>query len=397
MKKFLSRFLRAFDLRIATERKRGQHKVLEPRIGVSSVRSERFLLAALFLLVYLIFGKLALAQEVSSCVYYFYGDGCLHCANVASVLGDIEEKYPDLKVERFEIWYDRENAELFQEISTAFGVPEPWGVPTVFIGEKYFAGDSPIIAGLEDEILANSTAPCPLSDGNSSPGLGALSLATVIGAALVDSINPCAIAVLLILLSALLLTGERKRALRAGLAFISSIYIAYFLFGLGLFSAIQVSGISDLVYRFVGILAIGIGLLNIKDYFWYGAGGFVMEIPRRWRHTLKDLLYKATSPWAAFLIGFLVVLFELPCTGGPYFFVLGLLAKKLTLAAAVPYLLLYNLFFIAPLLILAFLIYGGLSTVEKAAQWKERNVRILHLIAGIVLVILGVVVSLRLV
>ena len=183
----------------------------------------------------------------------------------------------------------------------------------------------------------------------------------------------------------------------AGLAFTLSIYLAYFLFGLGLFSAIQVSGWADLISRLVGFLAIVIGLLNIKDYFWYGGGGFAMEIPRSWRHTLKDIIYKATSPLGAFLVGFVVVLFGLPCTGGPYFFVLGLLAKSLTLAGAVPYLLLYNVFFVLPLLIIIALVFWGYSTVEKAAEWKERNTRILHLIAGLVLTLLGVLVTLRLV
>ena len=95
-------------------------------------------------------------------------------------------------------------------------------------------------------------------------------MVTVIGAAIVDSINPCAIAVLLILLGALVVSGDKKRALRAGLAFTLSIYIAYFLFGLGLFSALRISGLSFWFYRLIGGLAILIGLANIKDFFWYG-------------------------------------------------------------------------------------------------------------------------------
>ncbi len=153
-------------------------------------------------------------------------------------------------------------------------------MPVVFIG------DTPIIRNIEAKIEEFREYPCPSLQvgsvsgeiGSSSPAekLESLSLLTVVGAAFVDSINPCAIAVLLILMGALLASGDRKRALKAGLGFTASIYIVYFLFGLGLFSAIQISGLSFWFYKFISFLAILIGLFNIKDYFSYGAGGFVI-------------------------------------------------------------------------------------------------------------------------
>lgn len=199
------------------------------------------------------------------------------------------------------------------------------------------------------------------------------------------------------MLAALIASGGKKRAIKAGFAFIISIYIVYFLFGLGLFSALKISGLSYWFYKVVGILAILIGLANIKDFFWYGGGGFVMEIPRRWRPTLKKMLSSVTSPLGAFLMGFVVCFFELPCTGGPYIFVLGLLAEKTTMLLVIPILLLYNLFFVLPLIIITLLMYFGFTTVEKATEWKERNIKILHLIAGLIMLALGIVVVLGLV
>jgi cytochrome c biogenesis protein CcdA len=268
-------------------------------------------------------------------------------------------------------------------------------------------GDTPILKNLENEIKNDSGAKCPRLEeiqatgvtGTVSPleRLKALSLVTVIGAAVVDSINPCAFAVLLILLGALLVSGEKKRALEAGIAFTISIYIVYFLFGLGLFSALQISGLSYWFYKITGVLAILIGLANIKDYFWYGGGGFVMEIPRSWRPLLKKMLSSVTSPLGAFLMGFVVCLFELPCTGGPYIFILGLLAERTTMMAAIPVLLLYNIFFVLPLIAITSLIYLGFASVEKATEWKDRNIRRLHLIAGIIMLVLGLIVILGMV
>ena len=368
----------------------------------------------LFLLLFLLaVGTLFAASVNSTCIYFFYGNGCPHCAQVEPFINEMGAKYPNVEIQKFEIYNNRPNLVLFNKYLYAYGVPESEsGVPTVFIGNKYLAGDGPIIDHLEEEIIANMGAGCPewCSDldkivnssgitGETSPirSISDISLITVIGAALVDSINPCAFAVLIILLGALLATGDKKKALVGGLAFTFSIYISYFLFGLGLFSALQISGLSYWFYKIVGVLAILLGLLNIKDFFWYGGGGFAMEIPKSWRPTLKKMLSAVTSPTGAFLMGFVVCLFELPCTGGPYIFILGLLAETSTMVSAIPILLLYNIFFIIPLLVITFVVYAGLRNVDDMNNWKDKNLRELHLIAGLIMLALGLMVVFNLV
>lgn len=345
----------------------------------------------------------ASAQAGEVCIYEFYGQGCPHCAAVESHLATLEKAYPDLEIQRFEIYNDRENLVLLQKYFDSYDVPQNQrGVPAVFVSDRYLVGDKPIIDNLGNLIEEIGSAECPIINGINGTGEGGGKSAlkaigpefylTIMGAALVDSINPCAIAVLLILMGALLLTANRRRAFTTGISFTISIYIIYFLFGLGLFSALQISGLSYWFYKIVGAIAILIGLANIKDYFWYGGGGFVMEIPRAWRPTLKGLLGKVTSPLGGFLMGFLVCFFELPCTGGPYLFVLGLLAERTTQLAAIPILLLYNLVFILPLIVITLILYFGYSSVEKTNEWKDRNIRMLHLIAGIVMLALGLLV-----
>jgi cytochrome c biogenesis protein CcdA len=215
------------------------------------------------------------------------------------------------------------------------------------------------------------------------------SLAVITIAALVDSINPCAIAVLLILLGSLMATTDKRKVAITGLFFAAGLFVAYFLAGLGLFHALNLISLAKWLHLIVGIMAIIIGLLNIKDFFWYGAGGFITEIPRRWRPTMKNILSKIHSPIPAFLIGFVIIFFELPCTGGPYLFTLGYLAG-IPKVSLIPTLLYYNLIFILPLLIITALIYFGYSNIEKANEWKERNIKILHLVAGIIMLGLGI-------
>ena len=162
--------------------------------------------------------------------------------------------------------------------------------------------------------------------------------------------------------------------------------------GLGLFSVLQASGLSHTFYIIVTVLAVIVGLLNIKDYFWYRKG-LLMEIPLSWRPAMKKIINSATSPLGAFLVGFIVSLFELPCTGGPYIVILGLLAKEVTRATGIIYLLLYNLVFVMPLIMLSIIIYKGISTSEKLEKIRQDKIKILHLIAGILmLVIAGVMI-----
>ncbi len=347
--------------------------------------------------------NIANAQE-PTCIYFFHGEGCIHCAKVEPLISSLEmqSQYP-VDIHKFEIYNNRSNIALLTSLFDSYGIPnENRGVPVIFIGEHYMAGDKPIIDNLQAAIKENPGSDCPEINGQPAIGasgststlerLNSLSIATVIAAAIVDSINPCAIAVLLILLGSLLLSGTKKRALKAGLAFTLSIYIAYLLFGLGLFSALQISGLSFWFYKAIGLLAVLIGMANIKDFFWYVGCGFVMEIPRSWRPKLKSALSSVTSPLGAFIMGFAVCLFELPCTGGPYIVILGLLAERMTMLASIPLLLLYNLFFVLPLVIITSMVYLGFSNVEKATEWKERNIRLLHLISGLIMLALGILI-----
>lgn len=219
--------------------------------------------------------------------------------------------------------------------------------------------------------------------------IDSVSFSVITCAALVDSINPCAIAVLLILLGSLLATKDRRKVFLSGLLFVLGLFIAYFLAGLGLFQALNVSSFAKWLHLFVGALAIVLGLLNIKDFFWYGGGGLVTEIPRSWRPRLKKFLQNLSSPLLAFIGGLVVIVFELPCTGGPYLFTLGYLAS-LPKISLIPILLYYNLVFIFPLIVLLRFFYFGYSSIEKASNWKDRNLKILHLISGIVMLILGI-------
>lgn len=216
-------------------------------------------------------------------------------------------------------------------------------------------------------------------------------LAVVCGAG-VDAINPCEFAILILLMASMLVAepDNRKKALYTGIAFIVGIFIAYFLMGVGLMEFIRkyTLNFSGYFYKIIGALAIIIGLFNIKDYFWYGKG-FLMEVPLSWRPKMKSFIRGVSNPIGGFLIALIISLFLLPCTAGPYVVILGMLAHKVAFAKALIYLVLYNLIFILPMLAIVLLVYYGLSP-ERAENWRQQKLRLLHLIAGAILIGLGI-------
>jgi len=222
-----------------------------------------------------------------------------------------------------------------------------------------------------------------------------LSLGKITLLALADSVNPCAIAVLVMILVAILTQNpdKRKKVLFGGLTFVGAVFIGYLFYGLIITQFFRMFGeflrnSSIYVYKGLAILAMLLGALNIKDFFFYKKGGFATEMPLFMRPKVKRLTEKATSTWGAFIIGFLVTLFLLPCTIGPYIVASGLLAE-LGFLATIPWLLYYNLVFVLPMLIIVFIIYLGFAKVDEISGWKEHNIKKLHLIAGILLLLVG--------
>jgi cytochrome c biogenesis protein CcdA len=172
----------------------------------------------------------------------------------------------------------------------------------------------------------------------------------------------------------------------SGLAYISSVYISYFLIGIGLLSIIQIPFITNYFYLIAGIIALIAGIINVKDFFYYGKG-FSLRIPKKTKKYISEWTKKANIP-AAIVLGFLVSLFEFPCTGEVYLVILALLAQQATHGLAIGYLLLYNLMFILPLLIILFSILFGFN-VERVKSWKDKKKNYMKLATGLLLLILG--------
>lgn len=361
-------------------------------------------------------------------VRYFYGSGCSHCALTEPYVDSVAAKYPQVVLTKYEVFHNGENLALFSELNQHFGVKSAL-VPTIFFEDEALVGPDAIKGRLEpviqriiesqkepvppDDVPGNDTTPDPNGNGT-APGddecendtapmdnstgsggflpSGGLTISMVVLAALADSINPCAISVMVFLLIFLTALGDRRKVLMIGTVYIATVYIVYMLAGLGVMTFLHSTAMTRYVYYVAAALSIIIGLINIKDFFFFGKG-VSMAIPESKKPVIKKYVNKATVP-AAITLGFAVSLFELPCTGGIYLAILSLLSNEMTMVQGLPYLALYNAIFVLPLAVILGFFLKGVSA-EKANEWRLEKRRSLKLIMGLVMLLLGAVMILE--
>ncbi|MBI2658405.1 hypothetical protein HYX08_06970 [Candidatus Woesearchaeota archaeon] len=223
-----------------------------------------------------------------------------------------------------------------------------------------------------------------------------LTIGIIVAAALADSINPCVFGVLIFLLAYMTRVFKNtSRMLIAGLIYISSVYVTYFLLGVGIFTLAYTAGIAKPFYWFAASVAIIAGLFEVKDYFWYGKGISLQMIPgaseriKKYSKAMErmETVHPVLSLAVAAFLGIFVVFVELPCTGVPYLAILGMLSAG-EYSSGIPLLLLYNIIFILPLFVIVGLVYFG-HTSKTLEKWRKENRGLMRLGIGLVLLALG--------
>ena len=209
-------------------------------------------------------------------------------------------------------------------------------------------------------------------------------------AALIDSINPCAFGILLLTIAFLLsLQKTRSSILKIGGVYILGLLAVYILIGLGILQALHLFNTPHFMAKVGAALLIVLGGINLINEF-FPSFPIKLRIPQAAHSKMALLMNKASLP-AVFLLGALVGLCEFPCTGGPYLMELGLLHDQATYITGVGYLLLYNLIFILPLVVIL-LIASDDSLVEKVNRWKKSETKHMRIWGGIAMVVLGLVI-----
>lgn len=202
-----------------------------------------------------------------------------------------------------------------------------------------------------------------------------------------DGIHPCAIAILIFFV-AFLFTLRRtlKNIFFLGLVYILVIFLTYLAIGVGLLSGIMLFGQHHFFAKLGSWLMIILGFWNLKDYF-FPQLPWRLRIPRVSGERIRQLLQKASLP-TVIVAAFLVGLCSIPCSGGIYAAVTALLAAKTTYWTGFTLLLLYNLMFVMPLLLILVLAANPLTLV-KLGEWQTKHSRRYRLVMGVLMIGLG--------
>lgn len=407
--------------------------------------------AILGLSIFIFFGAFSISLASNKVdAYLFYGNGCPHCAKEIKFFNSIKDKYPDLNVTGYEVYYSQENSLLMQKVANYLGA-EGGGVPFLIIGDEYFVGfgeeSSPIeIESRINECLINK---CPNEVGNilgfkntettslekeesvgsdintnnlnnkeeiipeagintesredekiiKLPFLGNTNihklslpiLAVLMG--LLDGFNPCALWTLLFLISLLLGMNNRKRMWTLGVAFIVASASVYFIFMSAWLNLVLFLGLIIWVRLAIALLALFGGSYSIREFFVNKTDGCKVTGSEKRQKIFEKLknIVKQNNLWVALggiiLLAFLVNLVELICSAGlPAVFTQVLAMNNLSTWGYYSYILIYILFFMIDDLFVFFIAMITLKMTGITTKYAKYS----HLIGGILMVIIGV-------
>ncbi len=378
----------------------------------------------LALLAVLCVCNLAAADSKTVQIYLFRGEGCSHCAAEEPYLQYLKDEVYGSKIEihSYEIWYNEENAAKAQQFADAYG-EEVNGVPMTFIGRYYVNGfsedtKSTIRAAIENELQAGPVDPQEVVDGivdrdgvrlieepdNTTvniPLIGEVNLSgksqllTTIIIGIVDGVNPCSLWVLTMLLAMVVHTDSRKKTLIIGFVYIFVTAGIYALFILGVFSLLSYVRYMKWIQVGVAVLTLILGLINLKDYFFFKQGvSLTIEdekkpgIYKKMRNVVKNSDNMGAMIGATVALAAGVSLVEFSCTAAFPVIWSNILASRGV--GKVEFALLLLLYMVLYQLdeIIIFLI---VTITMKSKKMGQEEGRVMKLFSGLLMVTLSIV------
>lgn len=333
--------------------------------------------------------------EIAAPIYaaYYYQTGCKECARAETDMVYLQSKYPQLIIEEYNIF---EEAALAEWMANRVGVDKNFNTPALFIGDYAWIDETEFTPELIEPVLQElSKTGSPAFWENCNPEecnnalldrFERMGWLAVVLAGLVDGLNPCAFATIIFFVSYLSLSGKKgKEILFTGASFTLGVFIAYLVVGLGFYKVLDlISGftsvISKIVYIFTAVLCLVLAVLSIRDFIKVRKGDLsdmALKLPeplrKRINKTVREGRKASSYILGAFVTGLLISLLELACTGQIYLpVIISMSSVPEMRAQALLYLVLYNLMFIVPLVVVFILAFYGTSSKQFTDFLRKR-------------------------
>lgn len=379
------------------------------------------ILAFFFLLPFNVFGL----EEEKVKLYLFYGDGCPHCADEKEFLNDIEDKYPNLEIIKYEVWYNDENSLLLDKLEKELKITRS-GVPTTIIGEEVIVGynyatgskierainyyleneyvdvveqvknntyvekeEKSEFEKIEEETDLSNTIKVPIIGKVNLKKVSLMTAAVIIG--LIDGFNPCAMWVLLFLISVLIGMKDKKRMWTLGVVFLLVSAFIYMLIMLSWISiAIKMTTIIW-IRNLIAVLALIGAFINIRNYFKSHDGCNVVDDKKRKKIFKKIRKFTSEKSFILSILGVVglavsVNLVELACSAGlPLVFTELLALNNVSDFMKIIYTLLYVLFFLIDDLVIFIIAMVTMEITGISTKYNKYS----HLLGGIIMLVMG--------
>ena len=364
-------------------------------------------------------------------IYLFYSDTCPHCAKEEELLDEIMDKYDNVRLYKYEIG-DEDNSKLLDEVASLYNTTVS-GVPFTVIGDKIYKGFSyenskvkfigtvdyysnygyvdrvgKYIGGIElpsyqindDDVevtdyiddYANYKIEVPLLGVVETKNLTLPVISILIG--LVDGFNPCAMWVLLFLISMLIGMKDKKKMIILGTTFLLSSALVYLLFMLAWLNVATLLLKVNFVRILIGIIALVGAIFNLVGYFKHRKDNGCDVIDDKKRNRIFERIKKFTHEKNFFLAILGVILLavsvnivELACSAGlPVMFTQILSMNNLTITQEILYIALYMLFFLIDDLVVFFIAVRTMQVTGVSTKYGK----ISKLVGGILLLLIGI-------
>jgi len=361
------------------------------------------ILFSFFLISFFIFADFVLAQNKPE-INLFYSKYCSVCAKEKEFFKTLKEKYPEVIINEYEIAENSENQQLLAEFYKKYKVPknEQGWVPITFTPHGYYVGFNDAIAKeLEDclkqcsgqgAVSRETTIKVPLLGEVNLSRLSLPVLTILLGT--LDGFNPCAMWVLVVLISLLLSLRSRRKIALVGFVFIFSEGFLYFLIMAAWLNVFLALSYVSFIRILIGLFGIGFGSWRIKDFIQWKPG--VCKVVKNGKSQqkiidkIKDILKPSAVP--ATILGviglaFGVNLIEFLCSAGfPTIYTRILSFQGLNTLQYYLYLLFYNFFYMLD----DFIVFGVALFTMTWLNFSDKYNRWSTLIAGVLILVLGI-------
>ena len=374
------------------------------------------------------------AKDRNITLYLYYGKGCPHCEEEMKFLNKIEKKYSNLKIVKKEVWYNDNNSSELQKVNDTFSI-DRIGVPTNVIGEtvirgygngtgnkieraiKYYSNiDNEYIDAVdgivndkykyeekensfetnEKESDKNVTVDIPIFGTVNLKNISLASTAIIIG--LIDGFNPCAMWVLLFLISVLIGMKDKKRMWALGIVFLVTSALVYMCIMLAWISiAVKITTIIW-IRNIIAVVALVGGIINLRSFFIHQDSGCEV-VDEKKRKTIFKKIKKFTSE-KSFILALIGVaglavsvnMVELACSAGlPLVFTELLAINNVNAFMKVMYTVLYIIFFLIDDLIVFIIAMFTMKITGISTKYNKYS----HLLGGLVMLIIGILLILK--